>query len=429
MYPNLYYVFKDWFGVNWPGLRFLNTFGLMVALSFILAAWLLAKELKRKEQAGLLLPMEEEIYVGKPAAFLELIISFVIGFIIGFKLIGLFLVKKADMTAADFIFSFEGSFFGGLIFGGVMSFLKWQEKNKKKLKAPEKRSIRIWPHDRVGDIVILGLVFGILGAKLFDNFEHWNDFIQDPLGRLFSQSGLTFYGGLILAAITISVYAIKKNIQLKHLVDAAAPALMIAYAVGRIGCQVAGDGDWGVYNTAYAGDYNGGVHIAKNSNEFKNAIQKDSIYFINNYHSSNPSEIPHQSIKGLSFLPVWLFAYTYPQNVNNEGVEMKKITEEHRYVLPVPVFPTPLYETIICMFLFFVLWKLRKKIKTPLILFGIYLILNGGERFIVEMLRINQTYNFIGLSMTQAQIIAIFLVFFGILLIAFVTFKNRSIKN
>ena len=54
MYPNLYYIFQDWFGVEWHGLSFLNTFGLFVALGFITAAIVLSKELQRKEKQGLL---------------------------------------------------------------------------------------------------------------------------------------------------------------------------------------------------------------------------------------------------------------------------------------------------------------------------------------------------------------------------------------
>ena len=102
------------------------------------------------------------------------------------------------------------------------------------------------------DIVIIALVFGILGAKLFDDLENWNDFIQHPIERIFSPSGLTFYGGLILAAIASLLVCVQKRYQLLiHLLDVAAPALMIAYAIGRIGCQVSGDGDWGIYNSAY----------------------------------------------------------------------------------------------------------------------------------------------------------------------------------
>ncbi|MFX9050398.1 prolipoprotein diacylglyceryl transferase family protein, partial [Acinetobacter baumannii] len=75
--------------------------------------------------------------------------------------------------------------------------------------------------------------------------ENWNDFIKDPIDALISFSGLTFYGGLICAALAIYFYAKKHNIPFIHLADAAAPALMLAYGIGRIGCQVAGDGDWG----------------------------------------------------------------------------------------------------------------------------------------------------------------------------------------
>ena len=73
MYPNLYYVFKDWFGVKWNGLSFLNTFGLMVAMGFVAAAIVLSKELQRKEKQGLLSPREEMITVGITQTLLFLI--------------------------------------------------------------------------------------------------------------------------------------------------------------------------------------------------------------------------------------------------------------------------------------------------------------------------------------------------------------------
>ena len=257
MYPNLYYVFKDWFGVEWKALSFLNTFGLMVALAFVAAAVVLSSELKRKEKLGLLFPREEILTVGKPASLYEIISNALIGFIFGYKILGIFFNKPEEVTAQEYIFSSAGSIGGGLLFAALLAFLKWYDRNKQKLKEPENRTVRIWPHDRVGDIIILGLVFGILGAKLFDNLEHWDEFIKDPIGHLFSASGLTFYGGLIAAAIAICWYGSRKGISVKHLVDAAAPALMIAYAIGRIGCQVSGDGDWGVYNSAYISDATG----------------------------------------------------------------------------------------------------------------------------------------------------------------------------
>ncbi|MEO8772555.1 MAG: prolipoprotein diacylglyceryl transferase family protein [Ferruginibacter sp.] len=437
MYPNLYYVFKDWFGVKWQALSFLNTFGLFVAIAFIAAAVVISSELKRKEKQGLLSPREEMITVGKPASFIDLLINGLIGFLFGYKLIGLFFSKPEAITAQDYIFSRDGSIVGGILLGLLLAGLKWWDKNKQKLKEPERRTVRIWPHDRVGDIVILGLIFGILGAKLFDNFENWNDFIADPIGRLFSPTGLTFYGGLILAAIAICWFAVKKGIQLKYLVDAAAPAIMIAYAIGRIGCQVSGDGDWGIYNSAYISDASGKISIAQ-PGEYEKQLQNNASYFIEGKVMENGksyyvtdrtyadlNSVPHKSFKGPSFLPKWFFAYPYTQNVNKDGILMPGIEDEHRRVLPQPVFPTPLYETIICSLLFLLMWGIRRSITTPLVMFGFYLIINGAERFTVETIRVNKTYPQF-FNFTQAEIIASLLVLSGIILISIAKMRKKA---
>jgi phosphatidylglycerol---prolipoprotein diacylglyceryl transferase len=438
MYPNLYYVFKDWFGVEWKGLSILNTFGLLVAIAFIVAAIVISSELKRKEKQGLLSPREEIITVGKPASLSEILINALIGFVFGFKVLGLIFSRPEGVNPQDYIFSSQGNILGGLLLGIVLGGLKWHEKNKQKLKEPERRSVRIWPHDRVGDIIILGLIFGILGAKLFDNLENWNEFIQDPIGRLFSASGLTFYGGLILATIAICWYASKRGIKLVHLIDAAAPALMIAYAVGRIGCQVAGDGDWGVYNSAYVNDATGkSVQLAKEG-EFMQALKKDSTYFLegkvpesNQYTGRTSPDLQHVHniyYKAPSFLPNWMVAYSYPKNVNADGVKIPGDTDEHNRVLPVPVFPTPFYETIACALLFLLLWGLRKRIKTPGVIFGIYLILNGLERFIVEKIRVNTTYSIFGFHPTQAEIISFLLFLTGLCFIIIQIKRTKSLK-
>jgi phosphatidylglycerol---prolipoprotein diacylglyceryl transferase len=250
MYPNLYFAFKDLFGVEWPFLRFVNSFGFFVAIAFILSAIVLAAELKRKSSEGLLQPKEMQVVVGQPATVGELLLNFLLGFLLGFKIIALFIMdSSATEDPQAFIFSTIGSWPAGILLGLVFAGLKWYEKNKQKLPKPEKRTIRIWPQDRVGEITILALVFGLLGAKLFDIFENWSDFLKHPSSYLLSPSGLTFYGGLICAAIAIWVYAKKHNIGFWHLNDAAAPTLMLAYGLGRIGCQVSGDGDWGIVNT------------------------------------------------------------------------------------------------------------------------------------------------------------------------------------
>ncbi len=440
MYPNLYYAIKDWFGVEINALKIFYTFGIFVALAFIVAAIFLSKELKRKEKQGLLLPLEETITVGKPASIMELLLSGFIGFVFGFKLIGAFIATRTPgVDLQEYIFSSNGSWGGGLLLGGLLLFLKYREKNQQKLSKPEQRVIRIWPHDRVGDIVIFALVFGILGAKLFDNFENWDRFIQNPIGSLLSPSGLTFYGGLICAAIAVCWYAAKKGIKLWHLVDSAGPALMIAYAVGRIGCQVSGDGDWGIYNSAYISDRPGHV-VEAAPGDFEKKLKQQATYFlegrvtnpdssisgVSDRYTERLAQVPHKSFKGASFLPTWMFAYTFPNNVNEDGQLLPGCEGKYCRALPQPVFPTSFYETLMCTFLFLLLWGIRKRISTPGIVFSIYLILTGIERFFIELIRVNSVYDVFGFHPTQAEIISILLILTGSIMIIYL--KNKKLK-
>lgn len=382
MYPNLYYAFRDLFGVEWPALRFINSFGFFVALSFILAAVVLAAELKRKSKQGLLQPVEIQVLVGKPASITELILNFLLGFILGYKIIALFILDKSVTDDPQaFIFSDRGSWPAGILLGILFAGLKWWEKKKQVLEKPEMRKLRIWPQDRVGEITIIALVFGLIGAKLFDTFENWNDFIKDP-SSIFSARGLTFYGGLICAALAIWFYAKKNKIGFWHLNDAAAPGLMLAYSVGRLGCQVAGDGDWGIEN-------------------------------------------PYP--KPFSWLPDWLWAYTYPHNVNEMGERIPGCLDpKYCFELSQAVFPTPLYETIVCFLLFLLLWLVRKKIKTPGLLFALYLMFNGIERFFVELIRVNVKMNFLGLQITQAELISFLLFFSGLIIFYFLYRRSMA---
>jgi len=443
MYPNLYYVFKALFGVEWKPLSFLNTFGLMVALGFVTAALAISSELKRKEKQGLLFPREEYISVGKPASFLDIFINFITGFIFGYKLIGLFFDKPEEMNPQDYIFSMEGNILAGIVIGALLGGLKWWEKKKQQLKVPEERAIRIWPHDRVGDIVIISLIFGIIGAKLFDNLENWDDFVQNPIDRIFSAGGLTFYGGLIMATIALIVYSKKKNIKLVHMADAIAPAMLLAYAVGRIGCQVSGDGDWGIYNSAYITDANGHAVEAK-PGEYQAQIQKYATYFLqgaildstnNNLifvtdrKSNSLAEVPHKAVKAPSFIPVWMVAYSYPQNVNKDGITIKTLPDEHNRALPVPVFPTPFYETVINALLFLILWSVRKRIKIAGTITGIYFILNGAERFLIEKIRVNNVLDIAGFHFSQAELISFILILTGIVIITTVQLKASNKKQ
>lgn len=380
MYPNLYYAFKDLFGIEFTPLRFINSFGFFVAIAFIVAASLLTAELRRKSKAGLLVPSEQTVTVGEPASILDLALNFLLGFMVGYKIVALFFLgPEASADPQAYIFSGAGSLPAGLVTGALFAFLKWREKQKTRLEQPETRKVRIWPQDRVGEITMLALVFGLLGAKMFDIFENWGDFLNRPMAYILSGGGLTFYGGLICATIAIVIFARKHHIPLRHLADSLAPALMLAYAIGRIGCQVAGDGDWGIENT-----------------------------------SPNP----------FGFLPDWMWSYNYPHNVNEVGVPIPGCEGRYCTQLPVGHYPTPFYETVVCTLLFGVLWAVRKKIRPFGALFALYLVLNGLERFFIEKIRVNNKMDLFGLHPTQAEVIATALVLVGIALWLFL--RRRS---
>ncbi|MEI6948284.1 prolipoprotein diacylglyceryl transferase family protein [Paraflavisolibacter sp. H34] len=382
MYPNLYYVFKDLFGIELPALRFINSFGFFVAIAFLVAAALLSKELRRKAKEGLLQPTEEKVMVGQPASAGELLVNFVLGFILGYKIVALFLLdKELVQDPQAFIFSGQGSWPAGIALGLLFAGLKWWERRKRQLEKPQERDIRMWPHDRVGEFTVLALIFGLLGAKLFDIFENWSDFLRHPAAYILSGGGLTFYGGLICATIAIVIYARKYKIPLRHLADAIAPSLMIAYAIGRIGCQVAGDGDWGIVNT-----------------------------------SPNP----------FGFLPDWMWSYQYPHNVIEAGVAIPGCVGRYCTQLPQPVYPTAFYETVMGTLLFGVLWAVRKRMKLAGSLFCLYLVFNGLERFFIEKIRVNNEMDFLGFHPTQAEVIATGLVLLGLGLWLFIYTKYRA---
>lgn len=424
MYPNLYSFLKEVFGLEWGWTKIINSFGFFVALAFIAAAYTLVLEFKRKEKQGHLGYTEEEVEVGKPASPVELFLNFTVGFVFGYKIIGAIASPEAMNDPQAFIFSANGSLLWGLILGLVMAGVKWWEKNKQKSDKPEKRKIRIWPHDRVGDITIVAAIFGFIGAKIFHNLENWDDFLRDPVGSLISFSGLTFYGGLILAAIAVSRYCMKRGIPFRHLIDAVAPGLMIAYAIGRIGCQVAGDGDWGILNSAYISTPEGKVKLAQ-PGEVNNALTLNKEFYERDFGTIN--KVPMKAYKGPDFLPTWMIAYTYPHNVNSQGVRLANCNEpEHCNYLPVPVFPTPFYETIVCTILFLFLWMLRKRLKVPGTLFAVYLIVNGIERFLVETIRVNTKYHSLPLEPTQAELISLALVITGTALWFYFKRKPRT---
>lgn len=413
MYPDFHFLLKDLFGLDIPVLSLLKTFGFLVAMGFLVAGYIISKELKRKEDNGLIQPTIEDVVIGKPATIMDYIINGLIGFLIGFKILGMFANwQVASPDPMSYLFSSNGSLWLGIAVMLATIVLKIKSSKKEGQNGIQTKKIKTHPHQRVGDIAVIAAIGGFAGAKIFNAFETWEDFLSDPLGNLLSSSGLTFYGGLIVATIALWVYSRKIKLDFRYLCDAAAPALILAYGIGRLGCQVSGDGDWGIYNSAYTTDSAGKVVAAVQS--FEKTLTQYQDHIARNFDKG--AEIPHKAVTAFAGLPQWLFAYNYPNNVNNVGVSLPNCEGNYCSVLPMPVFPTPIYEFLMCLFIFGFLWSQRKKFNIPLTMFSIYLIFNGIERFLIEQIRVNSKYHWGYINPTQAEIISVCIVLSGMIL-------------
>jgi phosphatidylglycerol---prolipoprotein diacylglyceryl transferase len=437
MYPNLHFALKDWFGIDWQWTKIFNSFGLLMAMAFVVAAIVVQREFKRRRLNGTFNAIVEKNTYGLPLDYKELIVQFIVGFLIGYKILGGIVDGDMMNDAQAYISSKKGNVFTGILLGAFFVFLKWSDKQKELKRFPKPTTVaeNVWPERRVSEIIFLGAIFGLIGAKLFHFFENWSSFIKDPIGNITSPAGLTFYGGLILAAIAILYYTNSKKIHWKHVVDSCAPALMIAYAVGRLGCQVSGDGDWGIYNSAYTTTPQGKVELADTNNNLNKvmAIDKSKTLTLSgrphfDYDIKEFGKVLHKPYIAPSYLPTWMVAMNYAHNVNEEGWIIENSKEKYQTALPTPVYPTPFYELVMCTFLFLVLWAIRKKITVPGVLFGIYLMMNGAERFLIEQIRVNTRYHFMGLHPSQAEIISTILFLSGIAVILY-SRKTNNLKT
>ncbi|MFN6116072.1 MAG: prolipoprotein diacylglyceryl transferase [Flavobacteriales bacterium] len=370
MYPTLYHALLDLTGLDLPALKFLNSFGFFVALAFVFASWTLGLELRRREKAGLLKAATRKVIIGAPATVSELLVQGVLGFVLGYKLLYMVLhLSEATADPQGFLLSGQGSLVGGLLGSAAMASFAWWDKQRNRLKEPRTETVQMLPSEHAGNVTLTAALWGLIGAKLFHWLENPSEFVaflKHPGGDgLFS--GLTMYGGLIVAGAMVIRYFAKHGIPVWQGADSAAPGVMLAYGVGRIGCQVSGDGDWGIVNTTFVG----------------------------------PG-------------PKWLWQYDYPNNVNSVGVPLtdgRPCFDGYCTVLPETVFPTPLYETIVCVGFFFLLWALRKRMRPAGTIFFLFLFLNGLERFFIEKIRVN--VHLLG-NITQAEIIASLLMLGGI---------------
>src|SRR5215211_3307150 len=189
------------------------------------------------------------------------------------------------------------------------------------------------PADERDDDHLPGPVGGLVGSRLDFIIENYGDVNHDLLGNLFSGAGLVWYGGAIGGAIGVGLWAWRRKMLNLTLLDICAVPLAIGYAIGRIGCQISGDGDYG---EAWDGP--------------------------------------------------WAMAYP-------DGTEP----------IDTPVHPTPIYETLAMGYGALLLWRWRDRFQ-PGVLFAIYLLYAGVERFIVEFIRRNDT---VVAGLTQAQLLSI----------------------
>lgn len=200
-------------------------------------------------------------------------------------------------------------------------------------------------------IVFAAAIGGLIGARILFIVEEWQGFLAAPLKYIFTGAGFTWYGGFFGGAAAASWVVNKNKIPWLVGVDIGAPALALAYGVGRIGCHVAGDGDWGAV-----------------------------------------TDVP------------WGVAYT------NAIVGWVDPNSGIPYAPGVRVHPTPIYEFLQGVLVFGILWSLRKKGLAAGTLAWLYLILAGLMRFIVEFWRINPL---VGFGLSEAQWFSLALIVIG----------------
>jgi phosphatidylglycerol---prolipoprotein diacylglyceryl transferase len=293
MYPRLTDLLRDFVGIDPP--FDLYTYGLMVATSILLAAWLTRIDLDRKYREGQIGPIEI----------------------------------------------------------------------REKTAKGRTRAVQTSPSAIVWTMMIVAAFFGVVGAKIFHIIDNFGQFMLTPGRYLLTPDGLAFYGGLIGGSIAVLIFVRRKGLNVGAVFDSIAPGLMLGYGVGRIGCWLAGDGDWGI--------------------------------------CSSLADKP-------AFIPGFLWSETFPQNILGRDLlaECGPAFDG--------VYPTMLYEFAMGAILAGVLWSMRKHKFQHGWLFFLYFVFAGVQRFTIEQIRVNIVmFEIGGFEFTQAMFISVILVVAGII--------------
>jgi phosphatidylglycerol:prolipoprotein diacylglycerol transferase len=217
-------------------------------------------------------------------------------------------------------------------------------------------------------IVTVAGIAGLIGARLYHVLETPREFFADPAPMLLTRYGFAWFGGFLGGFFALMILARRFKIPLLKFFDICAPAAAVGYAIGRIGCLLSGDGDYG-----------------------------------------RPTALPW----GMSF----------PNGV----VPTTETCVQQGWPASCSVHPTPIYEFLIWLAIAAILWHLGSRAlngrQANGIIFCDYLILTGVARFLVEFLRINPR-SFLG--MTNAQAASLISILFGALLFWWVKTRHRA---
>jgi phosphatidylglycerol---prolipoprotein diacylglyceryl transferase len=220
------------------------------------------------------------------------------------------------------------------------------------------------PKELAWDMLAWCALGGILGAKLYYLALHWEALVANPMGEILSRGGLVWYGGLIGGVTAYYLQVRARKLPIATMYDATAPALALAYVVGRFGCFLVGD-DYGRYTDGPLG-----------------------IAF--------PRGAPPSTAENLR-----LMGEDVPAHIADATV--------------VPVHPTQLYEMALASIMFVILWRVGRKagLRTGQ-LFALYMVLYGIERFGIEFVRAKSDRIFLGgVGLSTSQIMSVFLAALG----------------